>query len=722
MTRLEGCLIVAFSLFGCTGLCIASDVPMGIPALTDLDTLPLLRSGTWLVGTDSHDVTGANEDGFKAVYSYLYKDGNEYVLFEEEGPGCIYEIRTLKFEGNLYIYLDGAKRPQHITPFKELYSGRKAPFVSPFVADEAVAYGSCWSYVPITYAKGCKLTTDKMENSKFFNVFAHKYASGTPVRTFDPTVQLDSPARIWSNPHKAQDSGEKLNMLGADISILPRATANIANIRGQGAIKRFRLRFPGQSTDPAADLVIRAYWDERAPQPRFVTLAGQRMRAWWGKEAEPPQVNSPVSTFFALGCPRAIKARQFTVQTEDEGNRYKSGVTQPRSLVVGQGQDGWLYCYFPMPYWQSARIDILNTSYQQAVNLRYAIDYSDKPYPPQSGYFHAQWREENPLRPSEDFCVLDTRGRGNYIGCVLTFSTIQEKVETSDAKLYSRSHLEGDARFYVDDIRTPFVASTGTEEYFNWGWYNMIAHDATFSYPTHGYPLHLVDNQDHSVMYRFHISELVPYYRSFRFDLEHGNIGRSPAHYSGTAFFYQRDTCGLVFTDELDVGDRDSEAGHGYKTEGAVSSVMQVLPYEGSYQLPLTEDAPRDRVHTVKDDGRVWNESCEFTVKTVPNNAGVKLRRRSYYGFGAQGDLYAERKKMLLTQPQRVEVKVDGQTIGDWYLTARHARATWLDSDFEIPAEATRNKERIRISLRSKDGTRWDEYTYWVYAYISEAR
>src|SRR5690606_16034106 len=89
----------------------------GMPATAELDcyaplesadALPLAREGVWLAGTDSHDVTGDNDDGFNAAYSYLYKDGDEWVLFEEEGPGCVYVVRTIRHKGDLRVYLDGA--------------------------------------------------------------------------------------------------------------------------------------------------------------------------------------------------------------------------------------------------------------------------------------------------------------------------------------------------------------------------------------------------------------------------------------------------------------------------------------------------------------------------------------------------------------------------------------------------------------------------------------
>ena len=99
----------------------------------------------------------------------------------------------------------------------------------------------------------------------------------------------------------------------------------------------------------------------------------------------------------------------------------------------------------------------------------------------------------------------------------------------------------------------------------------------------------------------------------------------------------------------------------------------------------------------------------------------MKLRRRSYYGFGAQGDLGAFRLEPVLTRPQRVAVTVDGTNIGDWYVPAGHARDTWRDTDFELPATVTAGKEHISITLTAKDDTHWDEYTYWAFTYTAQA-
>jgi len=682
--------VLCFFVLGATAIAFAD---MGPAALVSPDDLPLAREGVWLVGTDSHDVTGDNDDGFNAAYSYLYKDGDEWVLFEEEGPGCVYVVRTIRHKGDLRIYLDGAKDPSYTIPFKDLYAGKTPPFVPPFAGDEDIAHGSSWSYVPIPFARGCRLTTTEMEKPHFLNIFAHRFASGTVVNSFDPARNLDDAAAWWSDPARTPEArGETAT---GSLSIAPTGTASLVDITGAGAITGLRLRFKDGGIQPAADLVLRAYWD--------------------GREA--PHIDSPVSTFFALGCPRAVKALVSPDLQPFDTERYVAGTVRPESLFVGQDEDGWLYCRFPMPYWTSARIELLNESSTDTIEVEYAMTRSNEAYPQSACYFNAQWRSETPLRDGEDYCVLDTRGRGHYVGCVMTFSSVHFSRPSN--RMVHRGYLEGDARYYTDGNRTPFVACTGTEEYFNWGWYDMKPMDAVFTYPTHGYPLHLCCREDYSVMYRFHVGEVAPYYRSFRFDLEHGPIGRIPAHYSGTAFFYQRDESVLTLTDELDVGDAGSEQAHGYACTDATGEDSHTLPYEGSYQLALQDDAPRDRDHAFKDSGRVWTGSSRLTVRVAPENAGVKLRRRSYYAFGAKGPLGGGRPEPVLTPAQRVRVTVDGEDAGSWSIPAGHARDTWRDTEFELPARLTAGKERITITLTAEAGTAWDEYTYWVYSYAS---
>ena len=666
--------------------------PIGPEAISELAALPLLRTGTQFLGTDSHDASGNNNDGFQSAYSYLYKDGDEWVLFEDEGPGCVYVVRTIGHKGRLRAYLDGADRPAIDLPFSEVYAGNTPPFAPVFVGDEAVAHGSSWSYVPIPYAKGCRIVTDEMEPPHFYNIFAHKLPVTAKVRSYSPDTSLEAAAAWWSDPTTlpGANTGDTVE---SETVIAPYGRATIFEKTGAGAVTAIRIKVPDLLA--AADLRIKAWWDDGA-----VVAA----------------VDAPVSSFFGLGDARALHAQTLFDPDKAQTKRCLLGRVPVRSLFVGEDEEGWFYCHFPMPFWNSARIELFNESGTREIPLECAVRAHGRTYPENAAYFHARWRSVERTLYGEDFVVLDTRGSGHFVGCTLTMSGVHHDPERHEFP--DRGHLEGDARFYIDDSRTPIVASTGTEEYFNWGWYDLPKHDAPFSYPTHGAPLHVVGQQDHSVMYRFHAGGVVPYHRAFRFELEHGPVGTHEALYSGTAYYYERPGSQLVRTDELDIGAEASEKAHEYAEDGTLGTGTRLLPYEGSSQLMRTEDAPRDRIGALKDEGRAWRGACRFTVRVADDNAGARLRRRSYYGFEANGDIVPNPPKPVLTPGQRVQVAVDGEPAGEWYVPSGHARETWRDTDFDIPAALTEGKSTVTVTLTALDGTHWDAYTYWVYSYV----
>ncbi len=537
-----------------------------------------------------------------------------------------------------------------------------------------------------------------MGRNHFFNIFAHKYGQNAKVLPFDGRLDVRPAAELWSKAGEPLADADDVEEVHDTVSLAPHQPTTILEAEGAGSILSVKLRFRTGTPELADNVVIHAYWD------------GQRA----------PQVDSPVSSFFGLGCPRALAALNWMRRHGPAApHRVEPGAVDSRALVIGKDDEGWLYCYFPMPFWHSAQVQLVNRSCPEDIRVEYAVRFSPRAYPNESGYFYAKWHHENPVPIGRDYTVLETRGHGHFVGCVLTMSSIH--AQSVGGQSTARGHLEGDARLYVDDSRTPVVAGTGTEEYFNWGWYDLLPHDSVFSYPMHGYPVHALDDQDHTVMYRFHLSDLVPYYRSFKFDLEHGGVGHIPANYSGTAFFYQRDEPALVLTDELDVGHAESEREHQYSVQGQVWEGRRILPYEGSSQWAVWKGSARDRERTVRDDGRAWTKWCTFEVTIDPKNTGLKLRRRSSYDFGASSEQAGKKTKGRFTSRQQVAVSVDGIEVGDWYISPRHARATWLDTDFEIPREATRHKERATITLTNKLESAWDEYAYWIYSYGDSA-
>ena len=136
----------------------------------------------------SPDLPGwfADSDGEGFVRVEEINGQKEWVLMEDEGPGCITKIWAVCFYyglqdttgANIKFYMDGAADPVISTNFFKLVKGQdfiKAPF-----ADESTRAGNL--YFPIPYAKSCKITMDK---KAFYNIINYrKYPAGTNVKTF----------------------------------------------------------------------------------------------------------------------------------------------------------------------------------------------------------------------------------------------------------------------------------------------------------------------------------------------------------------------------------------------------------------------------------------------------------------------------------------------------------------------------------------------------------
>jgi len=136
----------------------------------------------------SPDLPGwfADSDGEGFIRIEENRGQKEWVLMEDEGPGCITKIWAVCFYyglknttgGNINIYLDGNPEPVISTNFFKLVKGQdfvKAPF-----ADESTRAGNL--YLPIPYSKHCKITMDK---PAFYNIINYrKYPAGTIVKTF----------------------------------------------------------------------------------------------------------------------------------------------------------------------------------------------------------------------------------------------------------------------------------------------------------------------------------------------------------------------------------------------------------------------------------------------------------------------------------------------------------------------------------------------------------
>jgi len=283
----------------------------------------------------------------------------------------------------------------------------------------------------------------------------------------------------------------------------PGETMVMAELKGPAVIRH--IYFTTIDRDPLQyrKLVIRMFWD--------------------GEET--PSVEVPLGDLFGAGhCqPQPFQSLMITLNPG----------------AVGNGSYGF-NIYFPMPFAESARIELENQSDLAFGGFWYHVEYEELDQVPASaGRFHAQWRRENPckaiphevsnrinLTGDDNYVILEAEGQGNYVGFFLNVDNIQ-----------GGWYGEGDDMIFIDgEGFPPTYHGTGSEEIFGGG----AGPNYAYFGPYTGF--HFVSNLDYSgkqSMFRFHVQDPVRFQKSIRVTVEHGHANDYENDYSSTAFWYQ---------------------------------------------------------------------------------------------------------------------------------------------------------------------------------------
>jgi hypothetical protein len=381
-------------------------------------------------------------------------------------------------------------------------------------------------------------------------------------------------------------------------------------------------------------------------------LQGLRLRITFdGKRT----VDSPVGEFFGSGF----------------------AVAPVRALYSGIDPATHSYtAWWPMPYRHDAKVELLNGS-PLTVNAGDAQVTSAHHAMVGEGYFGAQSRA-GATENGKDWTYLKATGQGKFVG-----------VSASMRGPGSRAFLEGDERVYTDGSRSPQIHGTGTEDFYQSGWY---FNRDTYTEPFNGDPAHLTGatgcaaDSDCTGAYRLMIGDAVPFGSAITFGIEHGPGDDVAANYSTTAFWYGQDAASSRRSDTLTVGDAASEKAHGYTSSdpGAVTSLNST--FEGT-NTALTANV------------RATTAPVTFRLAVDPANKGVTLLRT-----GEQNTAY-----------QHARVSVDGHALPDWLQPLGNTTHRWLDDSYQLPASVTAGRRSITVTL-TPDGPAWSAAAYQAWS------
>ncbi|GAB3456404.1 DUF2961 domain-containing protein [Actinophytocola sediminis] len=625
----------------------AGNGPVGWDTYRRLDLLPDLASGSQTKQFSSFARNGSNDDGFVGRYSCLRTNGPGCVLAEDRGPGELQSIwftrdnGTVTATGTIRVVLDGVTVLN--ANLQDVVDGDLgAPFTWPLVTNADQTSGGVTIKIPMPYRDSMLVTTTN--NPLFHHVGYREFASADGVTRFDPTDpatdvvnKLRQAGRL--DPKPAQPGATTTT---ATVSPGPGAGVALANLTGPAAITGLRLRIPDAAATEA-------------------NLNGLRLRITFDGRST---VDSPVGEFFGSGF----------------------GERDVRSLMFGMdpAAGGWYSAWWMMPFATGASVSLVNTTGATISGIGAEIVHApDDRWATElgptggSGHFTTQSRGGTTTQ-TRDWVAVDQAGRGRFVG-------LTQVVRNAVAGGNERGYLEGDERIHVDGARSPAFHGTGTEDYYESGWYfNRGEYSGVFT----GNPGHLVRAGSCVVecdsMYRLQLGDAVPYTAGLRFGIEHGPQNDVPVTESTTAFLYTRTNVASRTTDTIVVGDAGSRTAHGYTESGAADQYGLTAVHEGDDD----HDAVTAQV-------RATGGAVSFRIAVDPGNQGVRLRRTSDQNTGYQS----------------AAVSVDGASAGTWTQALGNTFQRWLDDDFTLPAALTAGKSTITVRL-TPSGPQWTAGRY----------
>ncbi len=421
-------------------------------------------------------------------------DNGWNVMAEVESPGAVTRIWCDEPVGDIRVILDGNVVIN--APLKDLFNGTLEPFGMP-LSYEIPSGGGATSCFPIGFAKRCRVLSRNFTGE--YQIDYVTFPPGTVVEPFKPDLNeaaqaaLDEVMQTFQRglSDKQLFHGRRTALYGGSPeNPLKNGEKFTWDLKGAGTIRAFYValtdRTPPRELHVLHNLILRICWDGR----------------------EKPDVEVPLAAFFGTGYERHL---------------YNSLVTGTDLATRMPGEfpnESWfMYCYFPMPFTDGARIEFENLNRQRIALMFYVRVERNEP-PPEALRFKVHTRKEDPCK-TFDFPILETTGAGRLVGCVLNVDCPREEWWG-----------EGDHKIWIDNEPFPSILGTSTAGYFG-----NVKGLRPFRMPLHGATLVLPLGKNS--VYRWHTLDCVNFRQSLRFTLE--NWQRSQAddvYYNSVAYWY----------------------------------------------------------------------------------------------------------------------------------------------------------------------------------------
>lgn len=444
------------------------------------------------VSPDQPETWWANNDRSFFLREEEIDGRKEWVMLDADGPGCIVRIWITARNacGTLRVYVDGSDEPVIAAEAQRLIGDNE--LLGPPLS-ETCARGRNF-YLPIPYARHCKITYDRPnfqvtknpDDLLYYQINYRTYEPGAPVQSFkrkDFDAAKDKLAALKDtllHPDRAVATAPRQEAI-EPLELAPGASTQIT-LDGPAAIRRLRIRLDAEDLELATrQTVLAASFD--------------------GEDT----VWCPVGDFFGSGV----------------------GINPFTDWWRAVSEDGSMTCYWTMPFRRRCTMTLTNHG-KQPVTLRGSVEAGPWTWDDRSMYFHTNWRREKDIDTAtkRDWNYLHAHGQGVFMGDTLCI--------VNPVKAWWG---EGDEKIYVDGEPFPSHFGTGTEDYYGYAWCTP----EFFQSPFHAQPrADGPNNFGHVTNSRVRLLDGIPFRREFRFDMEVWHWRACKVSYAVATHWYGR--------------------------------------------------------------------------------------------------------------------------------------------------------------------------------------
>ena len=319
-------------------------IPVGLDAYRLWEHWPYQRIGARAYMRSTYDRRGGNEGADASHFLYQLAD-DKNVTLDVQGPGVLYFARYNHWHGSPWHYeVDGADHVVQETstanptkPVPDSVFLPEKPFPNPLTATWSITRGADLMWVPIPFERSFRMAYSRTHYGTGYYIY----------QQYVPGAKLSRPIRSWKEADTPpKDVLDLVSRSGTDlVSAAGSPEGRKLGIKGQSGDNRLSpnttTTLAGLSNGPS---MLRAL-EFSVPRDQAIEFGRARLRIVW--DGSPgASIDAPIALFFGAGTLYNRDNREYLVKAFPVNIRFDT-------------QRVRLACYFPMPFFRSAQIELM---------------------------------------------------------------------------------------------------------------------------------------------------------------------------------------------------------------------------------------------------------------------------------------------------------------------------------------------------------------------------